>query len=285
MFRAHKEGKFLRKGSKFSRTSSQSLTKAKIDSHRIVMLARQSTKRAMINATRNQELLRKSTLISSNDGQNVRKINSHIPSPFTSSKFMSVNQPIIGSFSSKASENIEKTHKESKDNIQHEGGSSDSVSEVTDSEESKFLETNNEAPQATSRTETPVIDENPLRPSSNTLRVQRAESYKYQGGIKVTQVNTEEKAASEDKINSSSLTISQSQDTATLECIKRINRITKDLKAKCTRGKQIANAFIDLIEEVKAQTEKLQEMKVPNSKHFVYNYCYENMHSAFSNYK
>lgn len=80
--------------------------------------------------------------------------------------------------------------------------------------------------------------------------------------------------------------MSQDRELATIECINRISKINKELKEKFVRGKYIANAFIELITEVKAQTDKICEMRQDfSSKFTVYNYCYENIQTAFMNYK
>lgn len=116
--------------------------------------------------------------------------------------------------------------------------------------------------------------------------------------------------------NSSSLTISSTGEAATLECLKRMQWISKNLKEKFQRGIRISNAFLSLLLDIKEQiqhlkiekytfkrvnvddssqsevsmvSEKLNPPKYakppPKYNSMTQDYCYQNMQVAFQNYK
>mmetsp|Transcript_19346 Transcript_19346/g.17157 ORF Transcript_19346/g.17157 Transcript_19346/m.17157 type:complete len:134 (+) Transcript_19346:1849-2250(+) len=95
------------------------------------------------------------------------------------------------------------------------------------------------------------------------------------------------KSRSFDVANSSSVTISQDLDKTTLDCIQRISKINKELKEKINKGKEISTAFLDLLEEIRYQTDQLEKKNdfANKKRNKVYNYCYENMEKSFQNYK
>ncbi|CAI2379112.1 unnamed protein product [Moneuplotes crassus] len=264
-----KQKKFLQNKlrAKASFRQKTSIKKAERASHKMVVLAHQSTLKAFGASNAHQKLT------SARQAQINHKRDE--ADSFVSS--------IITITSKKSDKNSKpNTPSQFKKTSQYEGGESEHE-EKTEENKAEGSNNDNKTSQAT---------ENLSKNSKELDHLRMGESSSFLNDMEeIKEVNSvSSKSCTLISIGSSSFTIKDNSKTVALECLERIKNINMELKSKLKRGQDIANSFLDLIKEVRNQTDRVcngtdNSQILKSNKFKVYEFCYDNMESAFKNYK